>query len=64
MENALEDFREAVEYVVTDDKRGGLYLGKSSESFHRQFFENLVKGWKRDGIQIVDSQFREVQLFP
>lgn len=62
-EAALDDFREAVEYVVIDQS-GGLYLGNSSETFHDRFFADMIEGWRNDGVNVVSTKYTEITIFP
>ena len=62
-EAALDDFKEAVEYVVTD-QTGGLYLGNSSETFHYSFFADMIEGWRNDGVNVVSTKYSEIAIFP
>ena len=61
-EDAIADFREAVETRIIE-KKGGIYLGTSDFRYQENIFRELERGWEEDGVLVVNRVRISVQIF-
>lgn len=63
VEECKRDFTRAVECRIREQK-GGVYVGISSDAYHRQEWEEtLLPHWKQDGIVVIRTEMVDVCLF-